>query len=492
MKAPETPPAGQNAPISRPKVFISYSQSSPGHQERVRLWAERLLQDGIEVVLDIYDLKEGHDKYSFMERMVTDPEITHVLVICDRAYAEKADAKRAGVGTESQIISREVYEKVQQSKFIPIACEFSESGEPFLPVFLRSRMWINFSSSEAANENWEQLVRALYGKPAFQKPSVGAAPAYITSVDSAPSNPATGKFNTFKHALLNNMRGLRVYRADFLCACISYADALRVRQQPDLADLANRILQDCEKLRGVRNLIIDWALLESGADISADFRDALLELLESLRELKARPAEVNQWSDSWFEAHSIFVYETFLYLVAALLRTGSYETLNEVLTSHYIRPKSERYGDAKLDDFGCFQGHSETLQQILAPPGRKLISPAAELIKRQADRQDLPFSSVMEAELLVLLMSFVLPDVRWDPQTLHYASQSEFPFFVRATRHRDFLKLSKVTGVQDADTLRKLAAEGYERRGVDRWYNFAMMTGTFWALMNMDKLDSLK
>src|ERR1700677_5032674 len=90
-----------------PKVFISYSWTSPGHQERVRQWAERLLADGIDVVLDVFDLKEGHDKFVFMEKMVTDPTITHVLMFCDVRYTEKADARAAGVGTESQIISRE-------------------------------------------------------------------------------------------------------------------------------------------------------------------------------------------------------------------------------------------------------------------------------------------------------------------------------------------------------------------------------------------------
>lgn len=44
-----------------PKVFISYSWTSHGHQETVKQWAERLLADGVEVVLDIFDLKEGHD-----------------------------------------------------------------------------------------------------------------------------------------------------------------------------------------------------------------------------------------------------------------------------------------------------------------------------------------------------------------------------------------------------------------------------------------------
>jgi len=79
---------------TQPKIFISYSWTSPGHREQVPHWAERLIQDGIDVVLDVYDLKEGHDKYSFMEKMATDPDVTHVLVVCDKGYSVKADAKK--------------------------------------------------------------------------------------------------------------------------------------------------------------------------------------------------------------------------------------------------------------------------------------------------------------------------------------------------------------------------------------------------------------
>ena len=172
-------PAPTKPPV-QPKVFISYSWTSPGHQDRVRHWAERLVQEGIDVVLDIYDLKEGQDKYAFMERMVTDPHVTQVLVVCDKAYSEKADAKKAGVGTESQIISREVYEKVEQSKFIPLACEISDRGEPYLPTFFKSRIYIDFSSLAAENDNWERLVRLLYGKPLYQKPQLGKASVWET------------------------------------------------------------------------------------------------------------------------------------------------------------------------------------------------------------------------------------------------------------------------------------------------------------------------
>jgi SEFIR domain-containing protein len=117
--------------IAIPRVFISYSWTSPEHQEWIRALVDRLRGDGIDALLDIYELKEGHDKYAYMERMVTDPGVKKVLVIADRKYSDKADAREGGVGTESMIISQEVYDSVSQEKFIPVVTEFDESGKPY-------------------------------------------------------------------------------------------------------------------------------------------------------------------------------------------------------------------------------------------------------------------------------------------------------------------------------------------------------------------------
>ncbi len=457
---------------------------------RVKQWAEQLIADGIDVVLDIYDLKEGHDKFAFMERMVTDKDVTHVLVICDKVYAEKSDARKAGVGTESQIISKKVYERVDQSKFIPIACEFAEDGNPYLPVFLKSRIWIDFSSSQAVSDNWEKLVRLIFGKPLHEKPKLGKPPVYITSDIAVPSSPATIKFNTFRQALLQGKIGLSLYRNDFLSACIEYIDSLRTRERPDVDSLGKKVLEDCTKLKQARNQIVDWILIESGISPTEEFSEALLAFLEELRELKSRPAELNSWNDAWFEAHELFVYETFLYIIAALLKSGAYKILHEVFTSHYL---CLIHGEQKFDTFDCFYGYSKTLQSELAPEGKRLYSPAAELIKRQADRLDVPFESVIEAELLVLLMAFLIPNVRWYPQTLHYSSYGkEFLFFIRATRHKNFLKLAQITGINDVNQLREAVKEGHKRLGVDQWHDFHLQDRSFWSSMNMDNLDTLK
>src|SRR5262245_28656183 len=94
-----------------PKAFISYSWSSQAHQKWVLDLATQLRENGVDVTIDKWDLKEGHDAIKFMEQMVTDPEIKKVIIVLDRTYAEKADGRKGGVGTETQIISPEIYAK---------------------------------------------------------------------------------------------------------------------------------------------------------------------------------------------------------------------------------------------------------------------------------------------------------------------------------------------------------------------------------------------
>ena len=473
-----------------PKVFISYSWSSEEHQLRVKNWAEQLIADGVEVVLDLFDLKEGHDKYAFMERMVTDPSVTHVLVFSDKQYSEKADARRSGVGTESQIISKNVYEKVDQSKFIPIVCELSEDGKACLPAFLQPRIWIDFSSPESVNKNWEQLIRLLYGKPQHEKPRLGRPPRYITESDNAPSDPAISKFNAFRQALLQGKPGLSIYREDFIEACVSYADELRIRERPDLDTLGQKILEDCGKLKKARDHITDWILLESGASPSDEFMATILDFLERLIELKSRPPEITSWNDSWFDAHALFAYETFLYIVAALIKTSSFRALHEIYTSHYLKPRSERHGDQPFEKFDAFYCYSDVIQKALSQGDRRYYSASAELICRQADRNDLPFSSIIEGELLTYLMALVTPNTRWYPGTLHYSSYARaFPLFLRATQHKHFENLSTVTGIGDAETLRTKVKEGLERAQKTSQGHFDR---SFWSALNMDNLDSIK
>ena len=116
----------------------------------------------------------------------------------------------------------------------------------------------------------------------------------------------------------------------------------------------------------------------------------------------------------------------------------------------------------------------------------QILAPAAELIKRQADRTDIPFTAVIQAELLALMMSFITPGCRWYPQTLLYSSRRPgFPFFIRAAQHRNFSNLAQITGITDADALRDAVRKGQERLEVNRRDHFKLGDVSFWACMNM-------
>lgn len=164
-----------------PKVFISYSWHPEENKIRVQRLAERLISDGVDVILDVWSLQDGQDKYVFMEKMVEDPEIKKVLVICNKDYAEKANSRKGGVGTESTIMSDEIYSKAEQTKFIPVIFEKGDNQDIYKPHFMKSRLHVDMSSEDCYEQGYDQLLRDIYEMPLVKKPALGSMPAYLKS-----------------------------------------------------------------------------------------------------------------------------------------------------------------------------------------------------------------------------------------------------------------------------------------------------------------------
>lgn len=478
-----------------PKAFISYSWSSPGHCDLIRSYAERLVSDGVGILLDQWELSEGQDKYAFMEKMVTDPSVSHVIIFSDAVYAQKADKRKAGVGTESQIISKEVYEKVDQKKFIPVVCERRDDGEPFLPVFLQSRIWIDFSNPERVNENWEKLLRALYGKPIHEKPALGKPPSYLLSEEGRPALPTIGKYNALRNALMESKPILSFCRNDFLDAAIGYADSLRIREQPNIEKLEDRVFEDLHTLLPLRDQLVDWLLIETSLTEQEILQPILIDFLERILALKYRPPEITSWNEAWFDAHRIFVYEIFLYVIAVLVKANRPVLIHELLSTHYLLPDSEAHRNRDFVIFDEFYTHSETLASRNKRLKLNLISPIADIIKERATRENLPFRDIIQAELVVFLVAILSDTCRWYPHTSVYSSRGRgrFPLFVRASQHKYFERLKVITGIESADDLRTRFKEGCEKHGVKNWHDlFFWGNVDFWNSMNMDSLDSIK
>ena len=278
--------------------------------------AERLMQDGVNVILDIWDLKHGHDKYVFMEQMVKDPDIKKVLVICNEDYALKADARKGGVGTESTIMSGDIYSLAEQTKFIPILMEW-KNGEACLPTFLKSRMYIDMSSNETYELGYDQLLRDIYSKPLLRKPALGKMPSYLEADE--PVLLSTAREQQKLKEKIDQSSDLQTWIARYCDKIIESLDQFKVTfRGGKTCDLIEMIEKSIASMQVVNNDFIAFVdTVASNSECNGkqfvDFFEKLLQYYED------KDIELASSTDSWHlrnDNYRFFNYELFLSFTA--------------------------------------------------------------------------------------------------------------------------------------------------------------------------------
>lgn len=152
--------------MTTPKVFISYSHDNDEHKAWVRRLAEQLRGNGVNAILDQWDLRLGGDLVSFMARGID--ESMRVLMICTPGYVEKANEGRGGVGYERLVISGAIYENTDTTKFIPIVRVKGTA----LPIFLGPRLFLDFSDDDTYQKSLDALLREIHDAPHHPKPPI--------------------------------------------------------------------------------------------------------------------------------------------------------------------------------------------------------------------------------------------------------------------------------------------------------------------------------
>lgn len=170
------------------KAFISYSHDNECHKKWVKELATCLRGDGIDVILDQWELVPGDQIPSFMEKAVSESD--YVLIICTKKYKERSDKRLGGVGYEGDIMTAEVLNKQNQRKFIPILREYSLK-ESF-PIWLSGKYYIDLSSSPYSQEQYDDLVSTLLGTKE-KAPPLGSSNLKDTIKNA---NPQSGNIST--------------------------------------------------------------------------------------------------------------------------------------------------------------------------------------------------------------------------------------------------------------------------------------------------------
>lgn len=447
-----------------PKVFISYSWTSDEYADLVKGLAEKLLSNGVDVILDRWDLKPGQDKFVFMEQMVTNPEIKKVLVMCDKRYAERADSREGGVGTESTIISQEVYNQVNQEKFIPVVTERGPDNEAYLPAFIKSRIYIDISEPNLFERGYEDLLRTLTGRPASGKPPLGKPPSYLFETNR-PTSPTTFALRAFDSALMTDKRHSTGLARDYLDRLYEtlkdlQIDVENVKEKDERDALMLKRLEDWNPFRE------EWvSFLRTICRYGTDPRlfEAIPSFFESALKLTG-----GRRQPRWNQHLYFIVHEAFLYAVTVLLQELRFDTVALLLSSHYRDPNRRE----SIQRYGIFyHGDTRYLEELLngiwskQDNVRGYAYPHTLWLHRRANQNSVPVELLIEADVILWLRYKLesTPDVgfrmlSWFPVTVGSLGDydwrvSIFPIFQHATSRRFFEQFKAVLGVDSKDEL---------------------------------------
>lgn len=473
-----------------PKVFISYSWAK---QEKVKELADRLISNGIEVVIDIYDLKIGHDKYKFMEQAVTDPSVDYVLIVCDKSYADKANKRSGGVGEETIIISPEIYGSAKQEKFIPVIFEKDDNGNPFCPAYIQSLIHIDLSEEDSYEAEYEKLLRDIYKKPVFRKPALGKPPIWLedeivdlSSIRNVIRQIQNGDAaNTAKINFLQDKA-----KEDFLAAINQYISSSG-------NELENKIIPAIDQFKECRDLFVDYceALIYSeslSVDILISFFEEIYNELHDSSRLKT-------YKENIFEFADFIIWELFIVAVAILIHYERYKELHDLLVRPYFLRVSYSGSDIDAQSYKFFSTYFSTLESVCKKRSNtpKLFTLAGDILVKREKRPVLTRKSIVNADLVLYQLGAILniPNERsfskeWFPRTYVYQEGTQ-SIWRKLISKAYCIKIAPLFGAASIEEIKEKVKKSVEDQNVKYSGSWECAPGIL-SSIGVDEIGSLQ
>lgn len=152
------------------RVFISYSHDSMGHSARVLGLAQRLRQDGIDCVIDLFVPFPPKGWIRWMDDQLRESDF--VLCVCTVGYRVRFEGRDKGgdgkgINWEGQILSQYLYDdKGRNARFVPVVFGEQDPQEVVPPAL---RPYTQF----VLDRQYEQLYALITGQGAVRALPIG-------------------------------------------------------------------------------------------------------------------------------------------------------------------------------------------------------------------------------------------------------------------------------------------------------------------------------
>ncbi len=444
--------------IEHPIVFLSYARTNQEHIEKITNFASILRKDGIDVKFDEWDLKVGNDLYFFMENNIK-RESDKVLLILTKEFVEKANDRKSGVGTETQLISKEVYDDVKQERIIPIVWECDEKGEAYIPTFLESRLYIDLSTKEKFGKNYETLLRILYNKPKNPKEDLGEMPKWLN--DTNKYYPKTNEVvKRFNYSIQHHPNEINPIMEEFCEEYYEYLKTFTIEfSSNNINTISGELYKDLEEYQQLKNDFEEFIdiLSKKGKYYGADYR-ILVEFLIKVHSLTFNRRDRKSMNTYDLYKFSFILKELFLYMIAYGLKNKNYNLITDLLHSPYYLTDennqlkgTQHFVELDIRSQGDINGYIDNYYK--ENENTNYISPLGQLL---ISRLPISLNSeyLIDADLLCCYVSFLNKEEYknefWFPYTYVYKGRrwDSFEIFRRLTSKRYFEEVKEIFNVK--------------------------------------------
>lgn len=379
-----------------PQIFISYSWKD---EKDVLELSKKLVSEGIDVKLDKWDLKEGQDKYKFMEQCVNSNNIFKVLIICSKSYMEKSNERKGGVGDETMIISPELYGKENQEKFIPIIFERDNEGREYMPTYIKSRIYIDLCEDNKDYENeYEKLVRNIYNKPLFKKPALGQKPKWLNN-DNINLRILLVKIDQIgKSDGINPNKDKHIansFKDTFIEKVLEYKIS-------DNEIIPKKIVSKIGEMKPIRDLFVDF--IETLMSVNFDISDFISSFFEEMyNRLKISDHEYQM------EYYSFFIWDNFICMTAVLLHYEKFAELYNILCRTYFLKVNFNSNNITPTNYFSFRKYFSIIEEKYKPVSEdaRLYTYVGNMLVNREKRPVITGESISRADVILFHLSII-------------------------------------------------------------------------------------
>lgn len=295
--------------------------------------AENLRRNGVDAILDKWDLRDGQDAAAYMESIISDKTINKVLLVCDPVYVTKANDRSGGAGTEAQIISAEIYKKSSHRKYLAVIAAKDQDQIRHVPAYYGSKIFVDMTLPEEYDEKLEQVLRWIFEKPLHQKPEIGQPPAFLNDQASLSVGASSISRRFIESAKHGKPSVFGLFR-DFLSTFSSNLEKFRISSPAPLT--SEQLQANIDSFQADRNLFGETVSAAALYIQSDTFGSDLHRFFERfLYYLFPDPLSQNDWGDC-FDNFRFFAHELFLLTIAALIKHDRLEVAKSLLDSQFF------------------------------------------------------------------------------------------------------------------------------------------------------------